>query len=133
MQNNNDIRIRAVVFAEHEKDPNITVENLTEIIKPLVEYDVEELKDRATKNQIRRILGSVKGEDGVRQYFSKGNGRYSNIETTTSMSDLNSVEAQLYPKIIGTTKSYKKVQRRKQALLDQYTLFDMLDDTTAPN
>jgi hypothetical protein len=124
MSKDKDAKLKAIVFTEYEKNPNISAEELSEIIKPHIEYDTKDLINRELKRQVRRIISSIKDDDGVRVYFSNGRGNFVNVDTTTNMDELQKVELQIYKKLVGTTKSYKKVLRRKQVLFGQLSIFD---------
>jgi len=116
--------LKAIVLSEIPSIADLTKDKVIEIIRDYIECDKELLYKQFLGRKADRVMGSIRDEKGVRIYLSNGAGRYINVETSEDVIDLTNVEKQLFIKLKGLSKSYKKTIDRKKTVSDQITMFD---------
>ena len=115
-------KLRTFVFSEYAKNKEITVSELARKATLYIAYDVNKLIKKEAKRQIRRIFIGVKDGHCLRRYLSVGAGRYVDIDTTESVNDLVQIKGRLKKRIVGTIKTYKKVEMREASLFDPVSI-----------
>ena len=123
-----DKRIKEKINSIMEETPNITVDELMQIVKEYApKPDISKLINQEYKRIAQRIISSYKDEHGVRECFSiKSEGCYVNISRTTDREDLQKVRYQLSKKYRGLNKSLRKIDTREQILNGQIEMEDVI-------
>lgn len=111
-----DKRIREKINSIMEDNPNISREELIEIVKEYApKPDTCKLIEQEYKRIAQRIISSYKDEHC-----------YVNVSRTTSKEVLQKVRAQLSKKYRGLNKSLRKIDTREQVLNGQMEIDQVL-------
>ncbi len=115
----------------------VTVEEVTDLVFSKYCFDAKQARIREVNNYSRRLLASIKDQNGVRTVLAvKGSpGLFADITTCRSIPVLDQIDRQLTEKIEGTIKPRNMVRKRKSELLGQYSLFESatVNDTQSVN
>lgn len=129
-----DKRIKEKINSIMQDTPNITVEELTGIVKEYAPRpDIDKLVEQAYRRMAQRIIASYKDEQGVRECFSvrtEGCRSYVNISHTKDKDDLQKVRQQLSKKYRGLNRSLKKIDMREQILNGQIDMEEFTKGTS---
>ncbi|WP_291563624.1 MULTISPECIES: hypothetical protein [unclassified Clostridium] len=128
-----DKRIKEKINEIMDNRPNITVDELMEIVKEYApKPDIEKLIKQEYRRMAQRIIASYRDEKGVRECFSvksdTGN-LYVNISNTKDKEDLKKVRQQLSKKYRGLNNSLRKIDIREQILDGQIAMEDLIENT----
>ncbi|ARC85668.1 hypothetical protein U732_1092 [Clostridium argentinense CDC 2741] len=126
-----DKRIKEKINEIMNNRPNITVDELMEIVKEYApKPDTEKLIKQEYRRMAQRIIASYRDEKGVRECFSvksdTGN-LYVNISNTKDKEDLKKVRQQLSKKYRGLNNSLRKIDIREQILDGQITMEELME------
>ncbi|WP_027633082.1 hypothetical protein [Clostridium hydrogeniformans] len=118
-----DKRIKGKINSIMEDKPNITVDELIEIVKKYIaKPDTNKLIQQEYRRITQRLMASYRDEQGVRECFSvktDTGSLYVNISSTKDKGDLQKIRQQLSKKYRGLNKSLKKIDIREQILNGQ--------------
>ena len=119
-----DFKIIFTQIKELGKSP--LVEDVAKIIEPYEgsKIDMAKLYEKDLHRRARNFMKREKDEDGVSNWFCDGTGKFVNVQTTESMAALNKVGNQLKRKYISLNAGIDKINKRKQVLFDQLSIFD---------
>ncbi|MCT8978275.1 hypothetical protein N4T77_16935 [Clostridium sp. CX1] len=127
-----DKRIKEKINSLMEDTPNITVDELVNIVKEYApKPDVQKLIEQEYRRMAQRIIASYKDENGVRDCFSvrsEEDRLYVNISHTKNKDDLQKVRKQLSKKYRGLNKSLKKIDTREQILNGQIEMKEITEN-----
>lgn len=126
-----DKRIKEKINEIMDNRPNITVDELMEIVKEYApKPDIEKLIKQEYRRMAQRIIASYRDEKGVRECFSvksdTGN-LYVNISNTKDKEYLKKVRQQLSKKYRGLNNSLRKIDIREQILDGQITMEELME------
>lgn len=126
-----DKRIKEKINEIMENRPNITVDELMEIVKQYApKPDTDKLIQQEYRRMTQRLMASYRDEKGVRECFSvksdTGN-LYVNISNTKDKEDLKKVRQQLSKKYRGLNNSLRKIDIREQILDGQITMEELIE------
>ncbi len=125
-----DKRIKEKINSIMQDTPNITVDELIEIVKEYApKPDTQKLVNQEYRRIVQRLMASYKDESGVRNYFSvksEGNSEYVNVSRTTDKGDLQKIRYQLSKRYRGLNKSLRKIDTREQVLNGQIDMDETL-------
>jgi hypothetical protein len=127
-----DKRIKEKINSIMQDAPNITVDELIEIVKEYApKPDVEKLMNQEYRRIAQRIISSYRDEQGIRDCFSvkseTGN-LYVNISVTKDKEDLQKVRSHLSKKYRGLNKSLRKIDTREQILNGQIEMEGIIEN-----
>lgn len=126
-----DKRIKEKINEIMDNRPNITVDELMEIVKQYApKPDTDKLIQQEYRRMTQRLMASYRDEKGVRECFSvksdTGN-LYVNISNTKDKEDLKKVRQQLSKKYRGLNNSLRKIDIREQILDGQITMEELME------
>lgn len=106
------------------QDTSLFLDIVVELIREMQVYDPVVAEEQWYKNKARKVIASIKGNDGLRKFFSTrpASKEFVNIETCGDISKLNAVGYQLTKKKDGLNRDIKKNDRRKEQLTGQTPL-----------
>ena len=119
-----DISMVSAQIRKLGKTPHVG--EVAKIIEPHVreEIDMAKLYEKDLYRRARNFMKREKDEDGISNWYCDGSGKFVNVQTTDSMPALNKVGNQLKQKYISLNSGIDKVNKRKQVLFDQLSMFD---------
>ena len=121
-----DKRAREVILAKMEDLGEMTTEAVMELVRPHYIFDSLAAKERELRRKAHRLMAQFRDDKGVRTCYScmdNGQSKYVNVDKTSNVAALNSVNIQLRNKYIGLRRARKKVNRRLLELAGQMELF----------
>lgn len=128
-----DKRIKEKINEIMDNRPNITVEELMEIVKQYApKPDIDKLINQEYRRMTQRLMASYRDEKGVRECFSvpsDAENLYVNISNTKDKEDLKKVRQQLSKKYRGLNNSLRKIDIREQILDGQITIEELMENT----
>lgn len=124
-----DKRIKEKINEIMDNRPNITVDELMEIVKKYApKPDIDKLIEQEYRRMSQRLMASYRDEKGVRECFSiksdTGN-LYVNISNTKDKENLRKVRQQLSKKYRGLNNSLRKIDAREQVLSGQIEMEEL--------
>lgn len=114
--------------ASMDKDSPVILDTVVELIKEMHVYDPIVAEEQWYKNTARKLIASIKDDDGLRTFFSARpvSREFVNIETCTDISKLDAVKYQLTKKRDGLDRHIEKNDRHRAQLTGQTPLRRMV-------
>ena len=114
--------------ASVDKNSPVILDTVVELIKEMHVYDPVAAEEQWYKNKARKVIASIKDNDGLRRFFSARpvSREFVNIETCTDISKLNAVGYQLTKKKDGLSRGIKKTEQCKARLTGKTPLRRMI-------
>jgi len=123
-----DKRAKAVIMMLMEDLGELTTEAVMDLIRPHYMFDPRVAREREIRRKAHRIMAQFKDEKGTRTCYNftdtTGLSKYINVDKTSDVDALKSVDAQLRNKYLGLRQGRKKVTARLLELAGQIAIFD---------
>lgn len=116
---------RAYIINEIRSRGQMSKSEIADLVRPHCSFDPIALQEQALNRLVGSICRSIRDEAGVRTVFiAKGQDAIVDVETSTSLALVTTVDEQLKANIKGLAASRKKTVRRKRELAGQLNLFE---------
>ncbi len=116
---------RAYIISEIHDRGQMSKNEIAELVRPHCSFDPVALQEQALNRLVASICRSIRDEAGVRSVFiARGQDAIVDVETSTSLALVATVDEQLKMNIKGLVASRKKTVQRRQELAGQLSLFD---------
>lgn len=115
---------RAYIIGEIHDRGQMSKSEIADLIRPHCSFDPVALQEQALNRLVGSICRSIRDESGTRTVFiARGQDAIVDIETSTSLALVTTVDDQISANIKGLQASKKKTARRKQELSGQMDIF----------
>lgn len=116
---------REYIIDEIERRGLIELDEVVTLVTNHYQFDPLKAKDREIKSWARRLLGSLKAQDGSRQVLAvKGQpGLFANIATCEDGRILKAIDEQVSEKWLGLGRTLRNVKRRRREVDGQQSLY----------
>ena len=122
-----DKRARDMILKLMEELGELTTEAVMDLIRPHYMFDPFESREREIRRKAHRVMSQFRDDKGDRTCYNctdNGQSKYINVDTTSNVDALKSVNTQLRNKYLGLRKGRKKVTSRLLELAGQTKLFE---------
>lgn len=123
---------REYIINEIHDRGQMTKSEIAELIRPHCSFDPQALQEQALNRLVGSICRSIRDESGVRTVFiAKNQDAVVDIETSTSLELVATVDDQISANLRGLVASKQKTERRRQELFGQTNLFEAQQESEA--
>lgn len=121
---------RARIIEQIHDQGQMDKSDIANLIRPHCTFDPIRLQEQAINRLVGSICRSIRDENGTRSAFiAKGKNTIVDVDTSTSLPLVSSIDEQITTNIKGLLASKKKTTMRKEKLSGQLSVFEENSET----